>query len=70
MKKGSPKYESENFNKVKNELRLNASDQQDAIKHLKESCHIYHIEPPWTQKAVCVTCNQLFAWKTYSGKVH
>ena len=36
MKKGSPKYKSENANKVKNEPKLNISEQQDAIKHLKE----------------------------------
>ena len=46
MKKGSPKYESENENKVKNQLKLNVDEQQDAIKHLKEYCDIDDIEPP------------------------
>ena len=35
MKKCSPKYESENANTVKNELKLNVDEQQDAVKHLK-----------------------------------
>ena len=35
MKKGSPKYESENGNKVKNEFKLSVDDQEDAIKHKK-----------------------------------
>ena len=63
MKKGSPKYESKNANKVKNELKLNDDEQHDAIKHLKEYCDIYDIEPPWKDNAVCKTCNQPFAWK-------
>ena len=33
--KGSLKYESKIVNKVKNELKLNVDEQQDAIKHLK-----------------------------------
>ena len=36
-------------------------DQKDAIKHLKEDCDIDDTEPPWKNKAVCVTCNQPFA---------
>ena len=32
--KGSPKYESEKANKVKNELNANVDEQQDAIKQL------------------------------------
>ena len=43
---------------MKNELKLNVDEQQDAIKHLKES---YDTEPTWKDKAVCVTCNQQFA---------
>ena len=46
MKEGSQKYESENANKVKNELKLNNDQPQDAIKHLKEYCHLDDIEPP------------------------
>ena len=30
-------------NKVKNELKLNVDEQQDAIKHLKEYCDIDNI---------------------------
>ena len=33
MKQGSPKYESETANNVKNNLKLNFDEQQDAIKH-------------------------------------
>ena len=33
LNNGSSKYESENVNKVKNELKLNVDEQQDAIKH-------------------------------------
>ena len=40
MKKGSPKYESEKANKVKNYLKLNVDEQQDAIKHLKDYCDL------------------------------
>ena len=42
--KGSPKYGSENANKVKN--KLNGDKQQDAIKHLKAYCDIDDIETP------------------------
>ena len=35
MKKGSPKYESENTKKIKYEISVNVDEQQDAIKHLK-----------------------------------
>ena len=63
MKKGCPKYESDNANKVKNELKLDIDEQQDAIKHLKEYYDIDDIESPWKDKAVCKTCNQPFAWK-------
>ena len=51
----------ENNNKVKNELKLNIDEQQDATKHLKEYCDIDDIEPPRKDKAVCKTCNQPFA---------
>ena len=44
QKNGSPKYESENVNKVKNELKLNVNEEQDAIQHLKEYCDIDDIE--------------------------
>ena len=47
MKKGSPKSESKNVNKVKNEIKLNVDEQHDAIKHLKEYCDVDYIEPPW-----------------------
>ena len=63
---GSPKYESEKYEKnmkVKNEHKLNVDEQQGAIKHLKQYCDIDDIEPPWKDKAVCVTCSQPFAWK-------
>ena len=33
-------------NTVKNELKLNVDEEQDAIKHLKEYIDIYDIEPP------------------------
>ena len=55
--KGSPKYESENANKVKNESQLNVDEQQDAIKDLKEYCDIDDRK----EKAVCKPCNQPFA---------
>ena len=48
---------------MKNELKLNVDEQQDAIKHLKEYYDIDEIEPPWKDKALCKTCNQPFAWK-------
>ena len=35
--KDSTKYESENANKLKNELKLNVDGQQDVIKHLKNT---------------------------------
>ena len=35
IKQGSPKYEGENTNKVKNELKLNVDEQQDALKYFK-----------------------------------
>ena len=65
MRKGSPKYESEYVNKVKNEISLNVDEQQDAKKHLKEYCGIDDIEPPWKDRAVCATCNQPIAWKKW-----
>ena len=73
IEKSSPKYESENANKVKNELMVNDDEQQDVIKHFKEYCDIDDMT--WKYKAVCKTCNQPVAWqkmvgKTYSGKVH
>ena len=61
--KDRPKYESENSNKVKNELKLNVDGQQDAININKEYCDIDDIEPSWKDKAVFVTCSQPFAWK-------
>ena len=57
------KCKSDNANKVKNEIKLNFDEQQDAIKHLKEYWYINDIEPPWKDKAVFVTCNQPFARK-------
>ena len=33
IKKGSTKNESENANKVKNELKVNVYEEKDAIKH-------------------------------------
>ena len=45
MKRGSPKYDNEKANKVKNELKLNLDGQQDAITHLKEYCDIDDIDP-------------------------
>ena len=36
IQNGSPKYERENANKVKNELELKVDEQQDATKHLQE----------------------------------
>ena len=33
MKKSRLNYENKNTNKVKNKLKLNFSEQQDAIKH-------------------------------------
>ena len=38
--KGNPKYDSENANKVINQLKLNIDE------HLKENCYIDDIEPP------------------------
>ena len=58
MKKGSPKYESINANKVKNEIKLNVDEHQDVVKYLKEYCGLDDIEPPWKDKAVCKTCTQ------------
>ena len=45
MEKGSPKYDNEKANKVKNELKLNVDEQQDAIKLLKEYFDIDDIDP-------------------------
>ena len=39
MKKGSPKYENEKANKVKNKLKLNVDEQQHAIKNKQEKKH-------------------------------
>ena len=61
---------------MKNELKVNVDEQQNCITHLKEYWDIDDIDPHEKEKAVCVTCNQPFAWrkklvgKTYSGKVH
>ena len=68
MKKGSPKYESKNAKKLKNWLKLNVDEQQDAIKHLKEYCDIDDIDSQWKNKAVCKTCNQPFAWEIWFKK--
>ena len=51
--KGSPKYESEKANKVKNEQKGNVDEQQDAIKHLNEYCDIDDIDPH-EKKRLCV----------------
>ena len=45
MGKGSPKYDNEKANKVKNELKLNVDEQQDATKLLKEYFDIDDIHP-------------------------
>ena len=45
IKKGCSKYENEKANKVKNELRLNVDEPQDAIKHLKEYFDIDYKDP-------------------------
>ena len=72
--KGSPKYETENANKVKNEPKLNVDEQQDAIKHLKEYWDIDDIEPPskigLRVKHVINHLHEKMVGKTYSGKVH
>ena len=41
--------------KVKNEVKLNVDQKQDAIKHLKEYCDIDDLELPGKDKAVFVT---------------
>ena len=61
MKKGSPKYDIEKANKVKNELKLNVDEQQDVIKCLKEYCDIDDIDRREKKRLFCVTCNQPFA---------
>ena len=53
---------------MKNELKLNVDEQQDAIKLLKEYFNIYDIEPSCKDKALCVTCNQPSAWKKWLEK--
>ena len=59
IKKGSPKYEVENANQVKNQL--NVDEQQDAKKYFKGYCDIDDIEPQRKDNAVCKRCNQTFA---------
>ena len=59
LEKGSPKYENERANKVKNEVKLDI----DAMKHLKECCDRDDIDPYEKKKTVYVTCNRPFAWK-------
>ena len=61
LQNGRHKSERETVNKVKNEFKLTADEQTDAIKHLNEYCDIDDIEPLWKDKAVCVACNQPFA---------
>ena len=53
MKKGSQRYENEKANKMKNELKLNIDEQQDAIKHLNEYCDKNNIDS-LEKKRVCV----------------
>ena len=53
MEKGSPKYDNEMANKVKNELKLNVDEQQDAIKLSKEYFDIDDIYPN-EKKRLCV----------------
>ena len=48
---------------MKNDLKLNVDQKQDALKHLKEYCDIDDIKSLWKDKAVLVTYNQPFAWK-------
>ena len=45
--KDSPKYDSENANKVKKLIKLNVDEHQDAIQLLKEYFDIYGIKTPW-----------------------
>ena len=53
MEKGIPKYNNDKANKVKNELKLNVDQQQDAIKLLKEYLDIDDIDPN-EKKRLCV----------------
>ena len=46
---------------MKNDLKLNVDQKQDALKHLKEYCDIDDIKSLWKDKAVLVTYNQPFA---------
>ena len=45
MEKGISKYDNEKANKVKNELKLNVDQQQDAIKLLNGYLAIDDIDP-------------------------
>ena len=53
MEKGSPKYDNEKANKVKNEPKLNVDEKQEAIKLLKEYFDIDDIDPN-EKKRLCV----------------
>ena len=53
---------------MKNNIKLNVDEQQNAIKHLKEYFDRDDKEPPWKDEAVCKTCNQSFAWKKWLEK--
>ena len=46
---------------MKNELKLNIYEKQDAINNYKEYCDIDDTEPPWKDNAVCKICTQPFA---------
>ncbi len=50
---GSSKYENEKANKVKNKLKFNVDEQQNATKHLKEYCDKDDIDPH-EKKRLCV----------------
>ena len=57
---------------MKNELKLNVYEKQDAINNYKDYCDIDDTEPPWKYNAVCKICTQPFALtnvlKTYSER--
>ena len=53
---------------VKMLIKSNGDQQQDATKHLKGYCDIDDIEPPWKDKAVCKTRDELFGWENWLEK--
>ena len=72
MKKSSPKYESGNANKVKNESKFNVDEYQDAIKYLKEYCDIddinHHENKRLCVKHVIKHLQKNFFWKNIFRK--